>query len=90
MAEFLVRSGEFNAIVQAESRVKAIETAIRIRSEDTVDPIEFGAVTQVINLDECEAATWYTKTEDVLHALQFKEPESCGAVVTPTNLSSLN
>ena len=89
MPEYLIRSGTFTAIVVAENRVTAIEQAIRLRSSDSGEPVQMGDVTQVINLDECEAATWYTKTQGVLELLKFEE-NPCGVSVEPTNPLSLN
>ena len=89
MPEYLVRSGTFTAIVVAENRVTAIEQAIKFRSSDSGEPVEMGEVTQVIDLDACEAATWYTKTQGVLELLKFEE-NPCGVSVEPTNPLSLN
>jgi hypothetical protein len=87
LPEFLVRSGECSVIVAAADRVGAIEQAVLMQSEH--GKVVMGEVTQVINLDECEAATWYTKTQGVLELLKFEE-RSCGSDVAITKPSSVN
>ncbi len=86
MPEYLVRSGQLCAVVEAEGTIEAIHAGIVHRAPDD-DPLELGAVIEVIDLAQCEAATTYFQSAATLAMLNFQEPDVCGLAVTTGSVS---
>ncbi len=82
MAEFLVQSAGWNAVVEAESPGHAVDRAVSASDQSRE---ALGLSMRVIALDDCEAQAIYIDTAGILAKLGYRDVEMPSGLVVPAD-----
>lgn len=87
MPEYLVRSGNLCAVVEADGTIEAVHSGIAHWKADDDGMLELGNVIEIVALDACDAAKTYLNAPATLALMGFEDTDSCGCTAPTMTVS---